>query len=105
MLTKRSKSKMQAVDMKFFKNTKREKQRIELEILEVVKQHYYRDRTETTQWFHHVKITDSESERKDCGKIKEIRNFLSINPYKMEMVLQEEEDKLKRNIQVTKPVK
>jgi hypothetical protein len=25
MLTKRSKSKMQAVDMKFFKNTKREK--------------------------------------------------------------------------------
>lgn len=47
------------------------------------------------QWFHHVKITDSESERKDCGKIK---NFLSINPYKMEMLLQEEEDKLKRNV-------
>lgn len=50
------------------------------------------------QWFHHVKVTDSESERKDCARIKEIRNFLYVNPYKMEMVLQEEEDKLKRNV-------
>jgi hypothetical protein len=59
------------------------------------------------QLIHHVTITDSKLKRKDCGKIKEMGNFLSINPCKMEKVLQEkeEEDKLKRNIYITKPVK
>jgi hypothetical protein len=41
------------------------------------------------QWFHIVELTEGKSRRKDCGKIEEIRKFLSLNPYKMEMALQE----------------